>query len=115
MDYAQKLKDLLITTARQNASDLHLAVGRHPTLRIDGSLVPLQQEPLLVPEAVENLIFSLLTPEQKEDFLKGKELDLSYGFEDKAHFRVNVFFQRGYMAAALRLIPAQIKTVEELR
>ena len=115
MDYAQKLKDLLITTARQNASDLHLAVGRHPTLRIDGSLVPLQQEPLLVPEAVENLIFSLLTPEQKEDFLKGKELDLSYGFEDKARFRVNVFFQRGYMAAALRLIPAQIKTVEELR
>ena len=103
-----------LTTARQNASDLHLAVGRHPTLRIDGVLIPLQKESLLTPEMTENLIFTLLTPEQKEKFLKEKEIDLSYSFEDKARFRVNIFYQRGYMAAALRLIPAQIRTLEEL-
>ena len=114
MDYKQKLNELLLTTARQNASDLHLAVGRHPILRIDGVLIPLQKESLLTPEMTENLIFNLLAPEQKEKFLKEKEIDLSYSFEDKARFRINVFYQRGYMAAALRLIPAQIKTLEEL-
>lgn len=114
MDYKQKLNDLLLTTARQNASDLHLAVGRHPTLRIDGVLIPLQKEPILIPEMAENLIFNLLTPEQKEKFLEEKEIDLSYSFEDKARFRINVFYQRGYLAAALRLIPAQIRTIEEL-
>lgn len=113
-DYKQKLNDLLLTTAQQNASDLHLAVGRKPTLRIDGVLMPLQKEAVLTPEIAEGFIFALLTPEQKERFLKEKEIDFAYSFEDKARFRVNVFFQRGYMAAALRLIPAQIKTIEEL-
>lgn len=114
MDYSQKLKDLLLTTARQSASDLHLAVGRHPTLRIDGVLIPLQKEPILTPEIAENLIFALLTPEQKEAFIKEKEIDFAYSLEDKARFRVNVFHQRGFAAAALRLITAQIKTIEEL-
>ncbi len=114
MDYKQKLNELLLTTARQNASDLHLAVGRHPTLRIDGVLIPLQKESLLTPEMTGDLIFNLLTPEQKEKFLKEKEIDLSYSFEDKARFRINIFYQRGYLAAALRLIPAQIRTLEEL-
>lgn len=114
MDYKQKLNDLLLTAARQNASDLHLAVSRHPTLRIDGVLIPLSKEPILTQEMAENLIFNLLTPEQKEVFLREKEIDFSYSFEDKVRFRVNVFYQRGFAAAALRLIPAQIKTIEEL-
>lgn len=114
MDYTQKLKELLFTTARQDASDLHLAVGRRPTLRIDGVLIPLQKEPILTPEIAENLIFALLTPEQKEIFLKDKEIDFAYALEDKARFRVNVFRQRGFLAAALRSIPAKIKTLEEL-
>jgi len=114
MDYKQKLNDLLLATARQNASDLHLAAGRHPTLRIDGVLIPLQKEQLITSEVSEGLIFSMLTPEQKEILFAEKEIDFSYSFEDKARFRVNVFYQRGYLAAALRLIPAQIKTVEEL-
>ncbi len=110
----EKLKDLLVTTARQNASDLHLAVGRRPTLRVDGVLVPLEKEPLITPESVEEMISALLKPEQKENFLKNRQLDFAYSFEDKARFRVNVYFQRGYMAASLRLIPARIRTVEEL-
>jgi len=114
MDYKQKLNDLLLATARQNASDLHLAAGRHPTLRIDGILIPLQKEPLLTPEISEGLVMAMLTPEQKEQLAVEKELDFAYSFEDKARFRVNVFHQRGFMAAALRLIPGQIRTIEEL-
>lgn len=113
--YKQKLDDLLLTAAKQNASDLHLAVGRRPTLRIDGVLIGIQKELIVTPEIMEGLVSALLTPQQKEIFLKEKQLDFAYAFEDKARFRVNVFFQRGYMAAALRLIPAQIKTIEELQ
>lgn len=114
MDYTEKLRDLLVMTAKQNASDLHIAVGRKPTLRIDGVLVSLQKEPALTPEATEGLVYALLTPEQKEKFLRDKQLDLAYSLEDKARFRVNVYFQKGYLAAALRLIPPNIKTIEEL-
>jgi len=113
-DYREKLNDLLLATARQGASDLHLAVGRRPTLRIDGVLMPLHQEPVLTPEIAEGLVLALLTPEQKEMFRRDKQLDLSFAYEDKARFRVNVFMQRGYMAAAMRLINAKVRTIEEL-
>src|SRR3989344_854393 len=113
-NYQEKLKELLITTAKQNASDLHIAVGRRPTLRIDGALVPLQKEPIFTPEMADVLVTGLLTPDQKEKLFKGKQLDFAYGFEDKARFRVNAYYQRGYLAAALRLVPSRIRTVEEL-
>ncbi len=115
MDYKEKLNELLLTTARQNASDLHLAVGRRPILRIDGVLVGLQKENILTPEDTQGLILALLTPEQKDKMIKYGDVDFSYAYEDKARFRVNAFFQRGFMAAALRLIPAEIKTIEELK
>lgn len=114
MDYKQKLDELLLTTARQNASDLHIGVGQRPTLRVDGALLPLQKEAIVTPEIAEGLVLAMLTSEQKERFLKIRELDLSYALEDKARFRVNVFFQKNFMAAALRLIPAKIRTIEEL-
>ncbi len=110
----EKLNELLTATARQNASDLHLAVGRRPTFRVDGALVAIQTEAPLTPESIDQLISTLLTPEQRQAFLEKRQLDFAYSFEDKARFRVNVYFQRGYMAASLRLIPARIKTVEEL-
>lgn len=110
----EKLKDILVTAARQSASDLHLAVGRRPTLRIDGVLVPLEKEPLITPEAAEEMISALLNAEQKANFLKNRQIDFAYSFEDKVRFRVNAYFQRGYMAASLRLIPARIRTIEEL-
>jgi len=113
-DHQAQLKNLLIATAKQNASDLHLAVGRRPTLRIDGVLVALQQEPILTPEVAEALIMSMLTPEQQEKFHKDHQVDFAFSFEDKARFRVNAFKQRGYCAAALRLIPSQIRSIEEL-
>jgi len=114
MDYNQQLKGLLLTTARQNASDLHIGVGRRPTLRVDGKLIPLQKEPIITPEIAEGLISAMISPERKKDFISRRGLDFSYSFEDKARFRVNVFFQKGFMAAALRLIPARIKNIEEL-
>lgn len=115
MDYKQKLNDLLLLCAKQDASDLHIAVGRHPTLRIDGALIPLTQEPILTPQDAEGLVMNLLNESQKGELSLKRQVDFSYTYEDKARFRVNAFFQRGYMAAALRLIPAQIKTIEELK
>ena len=113
-EYKQKLLDLLVATAKQNASDLHIGVGRRPTLRIDGTLVPLQKEPLVTPEIAEALISELMTPDQKETFAKDPQIDFAYNLEDKARFRVNVYSQRGYYAASLRLIPSRIRSIEEL-
>ncbi|MDO8752023.1 MAG: PilT/PilU family type 4a pilus ATPase [Candidatus Wolfebacteria bacterium] len=114
MEYTQKLKELLLLTTKQNASDLHIAVGRRPTLRIDSVLVPIANEQVLTKEDAEGLVFALLTPPQKERYLKERQVDFSYNFEDKARFRVNTYFQRDFVAAALRLIPSRIRTVEEL-
>ncbi len=113
-DDKAKLNDLLTTCAKQSASDLHLAVGRRPTLRIDGVLVALEKEPIMTPESAEAIIGAMLDTEQKARLLKERQLDFAYSFEDKARFRVNVYFQRGYLAAALRLVPARVKTIEEL-
>ena len=110
----QELDNLLIDTAQENASDLHLSVGRYPTLRIDGRLIPLTNKEILTPQKTESLISALLTAEQKEKFMKNKELDISYEFEKKTRFRVNVFFQRGFMSIAFRLIPSKIRTLEQL-
>ncbi len=115
INYQEKLNQLLQLTARQGASDLHIAVGRRPTVRIDGSLISLQQEPILSPEDAQGLSLALLTPDQKEKLLKFGDVDFTYAYEDKARFRTNVYFQRGFLAAALRLIPAGIKSTEDLR
>jgi len=112
-DYFLKLKQLLEITIEKEASDLHLTAGYPPTLRISGSLYPLKYH-LLSPEDSKNLAFCLMNEEQRKRFLEEKEIDFSYNFENKARFRVNVFFQRGCVSAALRLIPTKIKTIEEL-
>jgi len=111
IDYKQKMIDLM---EKQGASDLHIAVGRHPVLRINGSLIPLVKEPVLTPEMTENLIKTILTDQQKEDILRYKDIDFSYSLGDLARFRVAVYFQRQYWAASLRLIPRKIRTIEEL-
>lgn len=113
--YQTRLNDLLVATAKQNASDLHIAVGRRPSLRVDGVLVSLQKESIITPEVAEGLVMAMLNDEQKARFEKEKQVDFAYSFEDKARFRINVYMQRGYHSAALRLIPARIRTIEELR
>ncbi|MDO8601530.1 MAG: PilT/PilU family type 4a pilus ATPase [bacterium] len=113
-NYKTKLNDLLTATARQGASDLHLAVGRRPTLRLDGILVPLQQETVLTPESADGLISALLTAEQKVKLQQQREFDFSFAHGESSRFRANVFYQKGYLAAALRLIPGTVRTIEEL-
>ncbi|PIR98084.1 MAG: type IV pili twitching motility protein PilT [Candidatus Colwellbacteria bacterium CG10_big_fil_rev_8_21_14_0_10_42_22] len=114
MDYKQKLNELLLNTAKQGASDLHIAVGRKPMLRIDGRLVDIASEPILTPEMTQGLTLAMLTDKQKEKLLQQGDLDFSYNFEDKARFRINSFFQKGFMASALRLIPAEVKNIDDL-
>ena len=114
IDYQNKLAELMVLAAQQGASDLHLSVGKHPTVRIDGNLVPVSNEPILTPEMTAGLISTLLTPEQEERLIDQKEIDFAFSYEDKIRFRINVYFQRGYLSAALRLIPTHIRTVEEL-
>jgi len=113
-DYKKELEELILTTIKEGASDLHLTVGRHPTIRVTGSLIPLVKKPVLSFEDTEGLISALLGEERKKEFIQEKELDFSYSFEDKARFRVNTFFQRGFAGASLRLIPTVIKEVEDL-
>src|SRR3989344_2256996 len=106
--------ELLSKVVKEGASDLHIAVGRPPTIHIDGSLTPLPKEEVVTPEMARDFIFSILDEERRERFIKEREMDLSYNFRDRARFRVNLYHQRGFMGAALRLIPAKINTFKEL-
>lgn len=107
------IQDYLETVVKKEASDLHLVVGSPPVIRVDGQLMPLSQAALSADET-ESLIFELVTAEQKEMILVNKELDFSFALGDVARFRVNAYFQKGYLSAALRLIPSHIKSIEEL-
>lgn len=110
----QKMKNLLRLVAQQNASDLHLVVGRYPTLRLDGKLYPITQENILSPEDTQALSNVLLSEDDKKKLIAEKQVDFSYNFEDKARFRTNVFFQQGNISIAMRMISDKIKTLEEL-
>ncbi len=113
-DYQEQLKELLKLAIQEQASDLHISNGHPPVLRINGRLVPLLKKRKFSPQDTEGLVFALLSDEQRQRFLEEKEIDFSYAFEEGARFRVNVFFQRDAISVALRLVPVQIKTLEEL-
>lgn len=108
------LKKLLSTVIDREASDLHLTVGKPPTLRVDDKLMPIEGEDVLDSEKAKKLVLQLLTPEQKEKLETAREIDFSYSFNSEGRFRVNVYFQKGELAAALRLIPTKIRTLKEL-
>ena len=113
-DPEQQTGQLLELVASQNASDLHLTVGLKPTIRIDGVLHPVEDHQVLTPERAESLISAIINDEQRKKLDAKKEIDLSLPFEEKARFRVNVFHQRGYVGAALRLIPTNLRTYADL-
>jgi twitching motility protein PilT len=108
------LKQLLQLVVDSKASDLHLLAGSAPTLRIDGVLVPVAGGELLTNEAVDVLIKEGLTSQQLEIIAMNKELDFSLSFSDKARFRVNVYTQKGSLAAAYRIIPLIIPSFDSL-
>lgn len=107
----QQLLELAIDRA---ASDLHLSVGYPPQIRVNGELLSVPGATEVSAQEIATLIEPLLTPEQKQLYEKDLELDFSFQFGEKGRFRVNLFRQRGHPAAALRLIPAKIRTLEEL-
>lgn len=109
-----RIEILLEECIRRNASDLHLQYGLPPILRVDGVLAPIANMPVLNEEAVKRLIFATLDEEQQKILIKDKEFDYSFAFGDIARFRVNAFNERGKLAAAFRLIPNQIKGINDL-
>lgn len=107
--------DVLLEKAIENgASDLHLLVGVSPVLRIDGDLHSIATKSPLSLEEVRELVFQLVSDEQKDLLLTNKELDFSFDYQGKARFRVNAYYQKGALAASLRLIPKNIRTIDEL-
>lgn len=109
-----RIEILLEEVIKKKASDLHLQVGLPPMLRVDGSLVPVTGGSVLTEEAVELLIFAVLDEDQKQILLKDKEFDFSFAFGDLGRFRVNAFHERGNLAAAMRLIPNELLSIEQL-
>lgn len=109
-----RVETLLEEVIKKKASDLHLQVGLAPMLRVDGALVAVTGAAVLNEESLESLIFAILDDEQKQILLKDKEFDFSFAFGDLGRFRVNAFHERGNLAAALRLIPSEILTTEQL-
>ncbi|EKD90590.1 MAG: hypothetical protein ACD_30C00112G0031 [uncultured bacterium] len=107
------IQQLLQLAIERNASDLHLLAKYKPMLRINGDLVSVAQAPVLTNELIESLVVPLTNPIQKDILIKEWDLDLGLEFEDKARFRVNLYRQRGSLAAAMRLIPKQIRNLEE--
>jgi len=114
MDYSTILKDLLGVALEQKASDIHVSVGHPPVLRIGGRLIRLVRKRVFAPEDSKGIALALMTKEQEERFLKEKDIDFSYNFNDKARYRVNIFYQRGDISCALRYIPNKIPTIEDL-
>ena len=114
-----EIQELLNITIQNKASDLHLLAGIVPTIRVDGSLVFLPNYPAVTKEDAERMIFSILTPSQKELLLANKELDFSFGFGGGTYgnlgrFRVNLYFQRGILSGAFRFLEPNIKTIDDL-
>lgn len=113
-NYEQRLYELLEIVVRENASDLHLSAGRSPVLRIDGELVSLVKKAVLT--ANDTAAFSkVLLSEAQQNALKEKKfIDLSYSYKETARYRINVYYQSGSVSLALRFIPAEIRTIEQL-
>ena len=107
--------ELLRQTVARNASDLHIAIGRPPVMRIHGELEPQTEFETLDAAMAEELISQIITEEQRKDFDEELELDCSYSIPDVSRFRVNVFWRNGGMGAAIRAIPNKIPSMKELQ
>jgi twitching motility protein PilT len=107
------MHQLLKTLVDQGGTDLHITTNSPPQIRIDGKMVPLQLPPMAAAET-KQLVYSVLTDNQKHRFEETLELDFSFGVRGLARFRANVFFQRGAVAGAFRTIPWEIRSFKEL-
>src|SRR5262249_27240225 len=108
------IDDLLEQMVAYGASDLHITVGTPPAMRLRGQLERLPDHPPLAPDDTQQLLYRILSSEQQKHLEIKRQLDFAYGVPGVARFRVNVFFQRESIGAAFRVIPHDIKTLEEL-
>ncbi|PSO47404.1 MAG: type IV pili twitching motility protein PilT [Actinobacteria bacterium QS_8_72_14] len=109
-----ELDDVLMELVKRGGSDLHLTAGVPPVLRQHGELVQLEEYPINTPDELRKMIYGILTQRQREEFENQLELDISYSVPGHARFRVNVFQQRDSIGAVMRVIPFEIKPLEEL-
>lgn len=107
------IESLFTVASERGASDLHLAVGLPPIVRLNGELKPLE-ESALTPKKIEELISSILLPIQKERFIKDRELDVSYELKDGTRFRVNLHWEKDNMGLVARVIPTKIPNLEDI-
>jgi twitching motility protein PilT len=110
-----KINSYLQMVAQQGGSDLHLSVGRPPIIRIDGKLYPISGENKLKTQEIEDAVKVALNEEQWGRLQREKQIDFSLDLVGKARFRCNIYFQKGSLSAAFRMIPSKIKTLEELK
>jgi twitching motility protein PilT len=108
------IPELLEIVVDRGASDLHLTSGTAPVVRLNGQLQRLQEYPALEPDQLQRMIYSILTQKQRERLEQDLELDVSYALPGRGRFRVNVYFQRDSLGAAFRMIPFEIKRVDQL-
>ncbi|HWC26213.1 MAG TPA: type IV pilus twitching motility protein PilT [Solirubrobacteraceae bacterium] len=106
--------DLLLEVIERNASDLHLTAGAHPTVRVRGHLQPLEDYPVMSTEQTREIVYSILSNDQRQRLETDWQIDFAYAIPGRARFRVNAYYQRAAIGAAFRLIPFMIKTVDEL-
>lgn len=111
----KKLNDLLENVVMEDASDLHIGAGIYPTLRVDGQLVPLISRNILTSNEVDGMISAILSSKQMEEFQRSGDIDLSISIKNNIRFRIGVYRQQGNNAMALRLIPSNIRTIDELK
>ena len=111
---AVSLDELLDVVRTRRASDLHLTANARPTIRLDGSLVPLDDYPVMTPSSLNRMIYSILTQKRREKFEEDLELDFAHAVPGRGRYRVNVFRQRDSIGAAFRLIPGDIRKLEDL-
>jgi twitching motility protein PilT len=111
---ANSIDELLEHMVAQNASDLHVTAGSPPAIRVRGEVERVEGYSALTPEETQQLLYRILSSEQQKNLEIKRQLDFSHSIPGLARFRVNVYFQRESIGAAFRLIPAEIKTLEEL-
>ena len=110
----ESLDDLLDIVRTRRASDLHLTANARPTIRLDGSLVAVDDYPVMTPAALNRMIYSILTQKQRVKFEEDLELDFAYAVPGRGRYRVNIYRQRDSIGAAFRLIPGDIRKLEDL-
>jgi twitching motility protein PilT len=113
-DISIPVPELLSTLLEVGGSDLHLTAGSSPVVRVHGELERLEKYPLLTPKALQGMIYAILPQKLRERFEQELELDMSYSLPGQARFRVNVYQQRDAVGAAFRLIPFEIRGLDEL-